>query len=76
MDFNRKEMTLVAAGTTVPMLNIDNSVWFRGNDCAALLDYKDPRGLSKDTWTLNGSRHWRHYFRRGVRAVLTLKSTS
>ena len=47
MDFNREEMTLVAAGTTVPMLNIDNNVWFRGNDCAAVLDYKDPKRAIK-----------------------------
>ena len=47
MDFNKEEMTLVAAGTTVPMLNIDNNVWFRGNDCAAVLDYKDPKRAIK-----------------------------
>ncbi|DBA82961.1 TPA: hypothetical protein ACH3X1_006740 [Trebouxia sp. C0004] len=43
MEFNREAMTLVAAGTTVPMLNIDNNVWFRGNDCASALNYKDPK---------------------------------
>ena len=28
-------------------LNIDNNVWFRGNDCAAVLDYKDPKRAIK-----------------------------
>lgn len=40
-------MTLVAAGTTVPMLNVNNNVWFRGNDCASMLDYEDPKRAIK-----------------------------
>ncbi len=40
-------MTLVACGTTVPIMNIDNNVWFRGNDCAAILNYKDPKRAVK-----------------------------
>ena len=47
MEFDREAMTLVAAGTTVPMLNIDNNVWFRGNDCASALNYKDPKRAIK-----------------------------
>ena len=47
MEFNKEAMTLVAAGTTVPMLNINNNAWFRGNDCASMLDYKDPKRAIK-----------------------------
>jgi len=47
MDFDRNSMTLVACGTTVPIMNIDNNGWFRGNDCAAILNYKDPKRAVK-----------------------------
>jgi prophage antirepressor-like protein len=40
-------MTLMACGTTVPIMNIDNTVWFRGNDCASILNYKDPKRAVK-----------------------------
>ena len=40
-------MTLIACGTIVPIMNIDSTVWFRGNDCAAVLDYKDPKRALK-----------------------------
>ena len=47
MEFDKEAMTLVAAGTTVPMLDIDNNIWFRGNDCASALSYKDPKRAIK-----------------------------
>ena len=47
MEFNKEAMTLVAGRTTVPMLNVDNNIWFRGNDCASALSYKDPKRAIK-----------------------------
>ena len=47
MEFDSEAMTLVACGTTVPMMSINNTVWFKGNDCAAILMYKDPKRAVK-----------------------------
>lgn len=47
MEFNERAMTILACGTTVPIMNIGNTVWFKGNDCAAVLNYKDPKRAVK-----------------------------
>ena len=41
MNFDENAMILMACGTTVPIMSIDNNVWFSGNDCATVLFYKD-----------------------------------
>ncbi len=47
MNFDENAMILMACGTTVPIMNVDNDVWFRGNDCASVLNYKDPKRAIK-----------------------------
>lgn len=47
MDFDKETMILTACSTTVPLLIFDNSVWFKGNDCATVLAYKDPKRAIK-----------------------------
>ncbi len=47
MDFDKETMILSAGGTMVPMISIENNVWYRGIDCASVLDYKDPKRAIK-----------------------------
>ena len=47
MNFDKDAMIFVACSTTVPVMNVDNTVWFRGNDCATVLNYKDPKRAVK-----------------------------
>lgn len=47
MNFDENAMVLMACGTTVPIMSVDNNVWFRGNDCATVLNYKDPKRAVK-----------------------------
>ena len=41
------ETALVVHGATVPMIQLDNTVWFRARDCATVLGYKDSKKAIK-----------------------------
>ena len=41
------ETALVVHGATVPMIQLDNTVWFRAKDCATVLGYKDSKKAIK-----------------------------
>lgn len=48
MGFDKETMSLTTpAGVTVPLLEIDGCVWFRGNDCASVLLFKDGKKAIK-----------------------------
>ena len=40
-------MLLVAHGTTVPVMNVSGIAWFRGKDCAEIMNYKDSKKAIK-----------------------------
>ena len=58
MNFDKEAMTLLAWGTTIPVMYIEGDVWFRANDCASVLAYKDPK---RATSIQNGNNPWRCY---------------
>ena len=40
-------MLLMAHGTVVPVMNVNGIAWFRGQDCAEIMNYKDSKKAIK-----------------------------
>ena len=73
MDFDHEAMTLIACGTTASIMNIDNQCALQGNDCASIMNYKDPKRAIKrhvdPEWQTNAAGATRYG---GYNAVATL----
>ncbi len=46
-NFDQKAMLLTAHGTTVPVMDVNGIAWFRGKDCAEIMNYKDSKKAIK-----------------------------
>ena len=46
-NFDQKAMLLVAHGTTFPVINVSGIAWFRGKDCAEIMNYKGSKKAIK-----------------------------
>ena len=46
-NFDRKAMLLMAHGTTVLVMDVNGIAWFRGKDCAEIMNYKDSKKAIK-----------------------------
>jgi len=46
-NFDERSMLLMAHGTTVPVMNVNGIAWFRGKDCAEIMNYKDSKKAIK-----------------------------
>lgn len=47
MQLDESLSALVVHGATVPMIQLDNTAWFKGKDCAVVLGYKDSKKAIK-----------------------------
>ena len=45
--FDKESMLLTACGTTVPMMDVSGTAWFRAKDCAEVMKYKDSKKAIK-----------------------------
>ncbi len=46
-NFDQKAMLSMAHGTTVSVMNANGIAWFRGKDCAEIMNYKDSKKAIK-----------------------------